>query len=877
MPTFWPFVGRTSTLDEVRRLLSGPAARGVVVAGDAGVGKTRLVAEALGRLDPGTFTVLQVGATRATAAIPLGAFGHVLPVRWPGAGVVNPLRWASEALRPPAESAPLLVAVDDAHLLDPTSAALIHHLVLHEKARVLATIRTGETAPDPVLALWKDELTRRLDLGPLSVAETQVALEGALGGQLDVGTAERLWRLTRGNLLFLRELVLAGRAAGSLSPSGGVWRWRGELPVTPRLRELVEARLGNVEDDEQEVVDYVAFGEPVGAVTLAGLTSEAAVDRAEDKQLIELVRSGNRLEARLAHPIYGEVARARAGGLRTRRLLAALAAAVEATGARRRDDLLRVAVWRLNSGTTTRPEQTTAACLLAKSVYDITLAERLGRAALASGGGLDAALALAGVLFVSGSPEEGEAVLADAAGLAHGDVDRARYAATRALGLVLSNGRFDTAFEVLDEAAATISAVQPRQQVEVARGRVYAQLGELPAAQAALDRIRALGPLSPQIAAHASGIEAVALGYAGRLDDCLALAAAAPGGGASTAEEIPGAELDIACAEMLALLFSGRPAAAIAAVDRVFERFQGSVGVWELGVAGFLGHRGQLRRMTGAVGDALRACREGAAHLSPGPAGFAGLCLGELAHAAALLGRREIADRALAEAERRSLRTFYLIDFPMRLARPWVLALGGHTEAAVTAALETADEAESRGLGGYRLFALHDVVRLGAATQAVSGLVGLTARMDGALVRVCARHATAAAASDGDELDGVSLDFADMGFVLHAAEASAQAARAYERAGRPRQAHAAETRAWVLARRCQGARTPALARLAAPELTARQLEIAQLAGAGLSNREIAGRLVLSIRTVANHLGAVYERLGVNDRAQLAGLLGPVAE
>ncbi|MBL1074369.1 helix-turn-helix transcriptional regulator [Nocardia sp. 2] len=66
--------------------------------------------------------------------------------------------------------------------------------------------------------------------------------------------------------------------------------------------------------------------------------------------------------------------------------------------------------------------------------------------------------------------------------------------------------------------------------------------------------------------------------------------------------------------------------------------------------------------------------------------------------------------------------------------------------------------------------------------------------------------------------------------------------------------------------------TPALARLDAPQLTPRELEIARLAGDGLANREIAERLVLSVRTVENTLHTVYQKLGVSNRAELGTLL-----
>ncbi|MYU67497.1 LuxR C-terminal-related transcriptional regulator, partial [Streptomyces sp. SID69] len=84
------------------------------------------------------------------------------------------------------------------------------------------------------------------------------------------------------------------------------------------------------------------------------------------------------------------------------------------------------------------------------------------------------------------------------------------------------------------------------------------------------------------------------------------------------------------------------------------------------------------------------------------------------------------------------------------------------------------------------------------------------------------------------------------------------------------------TRALALARRCQGARTPALAGLVLGELTARQRQVVALAAAGLSNREIAERLTLSVRTVGNHLYSAYTRLGTGDRGALPCLLERLA-
>jgi ATP/maltotriose-dependent transcriptional regulator MalT len=110
----------------------------------------------------------------------------------------------------------------------------------------------------------------------------------------------------------------------------------------------------------------------------------------------------------------------------------------------------------------------------------------------------------------------------------------------------------------------------------------------------------------------------------------------------------------------------------------------------------------------------------------------------------------------------------------------------------------------------------------------------------------------------------VSIQLEQIGILLLAADAAAQAAAVHTRQDRRSSARAAATRAHRFAQACEGARTPALAALTSPlPLTHREREIVTLAAGGLSNRDIAQRLVVSIRTVENHLV-----LGDRDRTQL---------
>jgi len=59
-----------------------------------------------------------------------------------------------------------------------------------------------------------------------------------------------------------------------------------------------------------------------------------------------------------------------------------------------------------------------------------------------------------------------------------------------------------------------------------------------------------------------------------------------------------------------------------------------------------------------------------------------------------------------------------------------------------------------------------------------------------------------------------------------------------------------------------------------PQLTPQELQIAQLAARGLSNREIGEQLFLSHRTVGSHLYHLFPKLGITTRAQLANALKP---
>jgi DNA-binding NarL/FixJ family response regulator len=113
-----------------------------------------------------------------------------------------------------------------------------------------------------------------------------------------------------------------------------------------------------------------------------------------------------------------------------------------------------------------------------------------------------------------------------------------------------------------------------------------------------------------------------------------------------------------------------------------------------------------------------------------------------------------------------------------------------------------------------------------------------------------------------------------MGDMLSAVDAAAQASVAFRRADRRGSALGASGRSRELAERCGDVHTPAIADAAAPPVfTGREREVIMLAGSGLTNREIAERLQLSVRTVEGHLYRAAGRVGARDRNELARTIG----
>ena len=211
-------------------------------------------------------------------------------------------------------------------------------------------------------------------------------------------------------------------------------------------------------------------------------------------------------------------------------------------------------------------------------------------------------------------------------------------------------------------------------------------------------------------------------------------------------------------------------------------------------------------------------------------------------------------------------------DTDLVLAQAWVAAAGGMTSNAKTLLREAAAREAQRGRPAREVLLLQTAAQFGDRTAAAR-LTELAATVEGPRVTAATMHASALRDGDGDRLQEAARLYQAFGDRIAAADAAAQAAVMYPQQRR----RGAALTATAIARRLAaetGADTPALRANATPiPLTGRQREIIALAATGLSNREIAERLTMSVRTVEGHLFRASQKTGVNSRDELVALLG----
>ncbi|MFE1592913.1 LuxR C-terminal-related transcriptional regulator [Nocardia sp. NPDC058705] len=857
MISAWPLVGRDEELRTTEAAVGENA--GLVLAGAAGVGKTRLARDALSGLTGAR--VHWALATSSARGLPLGAFSDLC--QHLGSDPMQLVHEVIHALTAPDQ--PVVVAVDDAHLLDELSALLVHQLVVRRLATVLLTVRTGMPAPDAITALWKDQALPLLELQPLGYGEMQALLEAVLAGAVESDSARRIWSFTQGNALYTRELVDSELTANRLYHSAGLWIWHGQPTVSRTLRELIDTRIGALSTEVADVLDLVALGEPLDATVLCRLAGPSAIEAAEVQGLIT-VTDDVPPRIRLAHPLFGEVRRSEGSTLRLRRLRGLLVTELRRSGGRSSaQGVVARADLTLESDLTPDPELFTAAADAALGMLDPALAVRFAQAAWETGGRVDHQILYAKLLMLV---SRGRCAETEFARLADSDLstgDRVEVAGLRAANLVWMLGRPRDASAVLDAAAAgqaaTVTAI--RASVDSVLGRPHAAIE---AARTALQSTQV-----PEFhTMMALGAQVLSFGAIGRITDA-GNAARRGFELASRSGETAHFRFWLGALHARALRLAGLLTDTEAGAQRLRSEALDAPGLARVQSVLLLGH---ADLGLGHLDTAIRSLREALAGATAHETtdGLRAACLIWLAEALAITGDSAAATAALTECDSIRYPDFAFTDTAVSIARAWTAAAEGAVSQALSLLNIAKSVARDRGQLANEVMCHQVAAQLGDCSGAAR-LAELTELVEGPRVHAAAAHAAAVAKTDGQALELASQSYEAMGDTIAAADAAAQASMAYahqQRRGAVLTALATATR---LAAQSRTALTPALREASCPEpLTGRQREVVALAAQGLSNRQIAQRLTVSVRTVEGHLYRASQRTGAVSRDELGQIL-----
>jgi len=329
-------VGRGPELAKVRAFLTAApgGGAGLVLEGEPGIGKTTLWREGVEVARSGPARVLTCRAAEAESSLPLTALCdllgavadeamlHQLPdpqaralrialLREDPEGASLSQRALAQAvlelLRMLSSQGPLLVAIDDVHWLDPSSSGVLAYVLRRlgdEPISVLASLRPALDEPrgSRRLSEWTSlETVAHVRLGPLSLGALHQLVRERLGLVLTRPVVARLTQASGGNPFYALEI---GRL---LVEQGGDVAGLGiSLPIPRDLRQIVVARIAGLPEAAREaVLATFALTHPTeelieADLRLAGLAADG-LDQAMSAQALE--RSAGRIG--LAHPLVG--------------------------------------------------------------------------------------------------------------------------------------------------------------------------------------------------------------------------------------------------------------------------------------------------------------------------------------------------------------------------------------------------------------------------------------------------------------------------------------------------------------------------------------------------------------------------------------------
>jgi DNA-binding CsgD family transcriptional regulator len=904
-----PLLGRLEEQQLLTSLLDDVSIRGqaLVLRGEPGIGKSRLLSEAAGEARDRGMTILTTAGVQSEAHLPFAGLHQLLrPVRGRAADLPSVQHAALDAafgmtdevapehyriamaaldlVSDVAADAPVLLVVEDAHWLDrPTSDALAFLARRIESDPILLLAATREGYPSVLLDAGLPEHT----LAGLDEV-TAAALLDAAAPDLPLVARTQILRGAAGNPLALLELpTVAGRHEDQQSASGG-------LPLTERLEHAFAARVADLPEGTRLVLLVAALNDEdtlseilraAGAVAGTQLDVDAAASAAEAGIVDTDLQS-----IRFRHPLIRSAIAQSAGLADRRRVHEALADELGDHPDRRawhRAALLSgededVAVELEQAGTRARQQGATPVAVTA-----MRRAAELGKPSSRS----RRLLCAAGFAVELGRPDVVVPLLDEVSRLDLGVLDRARvtWVEETALTRPLDGKRFAALIAAAEQAGAAGDHDLHVSLLWLVASRAWWVDPGPEVRRALIDAARRLGDADAEdprvFAVHAY---ADPLGHAGGVLARLERAA-----------------LDAGHVDTDAASFFGPAALVVGAFDLGNDFL--ATAIHGLRTEGRLGHLPRLltlqSSMAARIGDwdvALPGAEE-ARRLAQelGEPQWQAAADTVVSLVAAMRGDEEQALLMAAQAEAVAEPvganiTMAFAQFGKVLA---ALAGGRHADAYAYAErlFDPNDSAYHPVISSWLIADLADAARhidrVDAARERVAQVAASAGERPGTWIALGLRHANALLAELADA--GDRFDEALAGDLSRWPFQRARIQLAYGQWLR-RQRRVANSRAVLRAARdtfdalgctqwgdqargelrASGERSRRRAPEARDQLTPQELQIAQLAGEGLSNREIGQRLFLSHRTISTHLYRVFPKLGITSRSELSGALGP---
>jgi DNA-binding CsgD family transcriptional regulator len=792
---------------------------------------------------------------------------------------------------------------DDLQALDADQSLRLAKAIGEGRVLPLVNVVARRPLGNALEQLVRDGFVERVELAPLDPRAIVGIVQGFLGGRLDPASVPAFVPTrSGGDLVVLEAAVREARSRGVLIESDGVWRLSGSVPPSDGLRRLVHGRLGvraemtpmaalvldllslAPELGLQRVVEIVVSlqREPARAVVEdnadvgAAREVEAQLEALEEEGLIDVLDQGGVLRLRIHDPVIELVLQQTIPVLRRQRLVGALVTAlgdvpVSGLGG---GELVALARYALPMGREVDAEPLIRAARAALKGMRIELALKLATAAVQHGGGFEAELVLAAAESRIGRTADGLARLDRLRPEAEGDVEREKELTE--LARVLRERADDpaTVWMAPSNYAADDGASDPASTLELNNTRDLIDAGDDVVAVLEADRL-----------GHAA-IDAV---LGGRLAQASALIEAgeallAPSGAVSGVLEF--ARIDLHSISNLG--------ESVVTARMLRDSAESTGHPFQVALAGWL--LGTLSNVAGHAPEAITAFRS--ALVSMNRMGMDATVIDLRWALSASLA--QVGDLAGAESEFAVLANltgteFYAAGLAWE-ARGWMHGVAGRRSDAAEAFQRAADSHLAVGHDLLAVFALAMAARAGAAISVLEQAEAVGERVEGAgpritvqFVRDLAHDERLAIEADlgSDEsaewkeeagqlagrLDQIASALVELGHSLTAAEAFSRASALHARVGDARRASASERRSEEQLRICGVTHSPFVRTRGGATLSDREQEISALAATGLSNREIALQLVLSVRTVETHLQRIYQKLGVRSRVELAEALG----